>query len=356
VGGGGNAAWEDALVVCIYRTYEMYGDTQVISDHWASLTRYMEHLAKVAPDGVRQVGAFGDWLLLDGPQKSAIHGTAYYFYSAKLMAEMAAALGKKDEADRYASLAAHIRDVFREKFVTADGRVEDNGKTSQTFYALALAWNLIPDDKRTLAVTHLTDLIQQRGGHLATGFIGTPVLLPALAGAGRSDVAYDLLLKDSFPSWLYQVKLGATTTWERWDGWTPDKGFQNPGMNSFNHYWLGCVGEWIFTGVTGMDTSGAGWKHIVFRPQFTDKLTKAHYAYDSIRGRIESGWVRQGNMTTFTVVVPTNTTAAVFLPPNATGITLDGKPVGAAASTYALEGGRYVFQFSLPAAKPAGTE
>lgn len=313
--GRGNTAWEDAGVVVTYRMYEMFGDTQAIRTHWAALTRYMEHLARVAPTGIRQVGAYGDWLLLDAPQKSALHGTAYYFYCSQLMATMAQATGKADEAARYQALAEKIRTVFNEKFVGEDGQVTDNGQASQTFYALALGWNLIESGKRGLAQKHLERLLARRRNHLATGFIGTPVLLFALDGVGRSDLANQLVLNEDFPSWLYQVKLGSTTMWERWDGWTPEKGFQDPGMNSFNHYWLGCVSEWMTTRLVGIDTDGPSWKRITIQPRFNTDLKRASASYDSIRGKISASWVKSPNGTiTLTTTIPANTTATLILP------------------------------------------
>lgn len=312
--GRGNAAWEDAGVVVTYRMYEMFGDTQAIRTHWAGLTRYMEHLAKVAPDGVRQVGAYGDWLLLDEPQKSAIHGTAYYFYCAKLMATMAEAIGKPEEAKSYRALAEKVKTAFNEKFVGPNGEVTDNGKASQTFYALALGWNLLPKEKRAGAQKNLEALLAAKKNHLATGFIGTPVLLFALDGVGRADLANQLVLNDDYPSWLYQVKLGSTTMWERWDGWTPEKGFQNPGMNSFNHYWLGCVSEWLTTGLVGIDTDGPSWKRIVIKPRFNTALNQASASYDSIRGKVAASWKKNGKTATVTVMIPANTTAKLELP------------------------------------------
>jgi Alpha-L-rhamnosidase N-terminal domain./Bacterial alpha-L-rhamnosidase. len=355
--GGGNAAWEDAGVICVYRMYEMYGDTGIIRRQWASMTRFLEHLARVAPDGIRQAGAYGDWLLLEGPQKSDIHGTAYYYRSAFLMAEMAAAIGKAEEAATYRALADRVKAKFIEKFVAPDGKVTDGGKESQTFYALALGWDLLPEAARPGALGHLKAMLRRSGNHLTTGFIGTPLLLDALARAGDPELANVLLLQDTYPSWLYQVKLGATTMWERWDGWTPEKGFQNPGMNSFNHYWLGCVGEWIYTGVAGIDTDGPGWSRITLCPRPAAGLGRARLAYDSIRGRIESGWSREkdgGLSLDFTV--PANVTATVYVPAkDAARVRVDGKPADRAegvrfvrqegdAAVFAVGSGKYRFQ------------
>ena len=328
--GAGNAAWEDAGVIVTYRMWEMYGDTQLIRDHWASLTRFMGHLKKQAPEGIRPTGAYGDWLLLQGPRLSPILGTGYYYYSTTLMAKMAQALGKTEEATQYQTLADKIKTAFNHRYVTPNGLVQDSGKDSQTFYALALEWNLIDPAKRPQAAQRLESLIGQSNNHLATGFIGTPLLLPALASAGQAETANALLLNETYPSWLYQVKLGATTLWERWDGWTPEKGFQDPGMNSFNHYWLGCVGEWMYSGVAGIDTEGPAWSKITIRPQIAGRLQRASVSYDSIRGRVESRWQKERNGgLSLAVTIPANSTATIYVPAKAGMIvTESGKPVG----------------------------
>ena len=350
--GHGNAAWEDAGVICTYRMYEMYGDTTVIERHWAALTRFMDHLEKVSPGGLRAVGAYGDWLRLDGPQHGSVLGTAYHVFDCRLMAKMARAIGKLDEAARYEERAVRIKDAFVKAFVTPDGRVEENGQTGQTFYALALAWDLLPKELRPAAASHLVRLIRARGEHLATGFIGTPVLLPALREAGYAPLADRLLLSETFPSWLYQVKIGATTMWERWDGWTPEKGFQDAGMNSFNHYWLGCVVEYMQTAVAGIDTDGPGFRKIVFRPEVDSGLGRASGTYESIRGTIASSWVRKSDGgLTWTVVVPANTTARVEIPaPEGARIFEGGKLVDGvtrSAGRSIIEVGSGVWRFDV---------
>ena len=355
--GGGNAAWEDAGVVCTYRLFEMYGDTAIIEKQWPSLTRFMAHLAQTAPTGIRSPGAYGDWLLLAGPQKSPIHGTAYYFRSASLMAQMADAIGKKDEADNYRALCDKIRAIFQERFVSPEGRVaEADGKESQTFYALALEWELLPLEKRAFAAARLDALLQERGNHLATGFIGTPLLLPALTRTGQDKEASSLLLTETYPSWLYQVKIGATTMWERWDGWTPEKGFQTPVMNSFNHYWLGCVGEWMYTDLVGIDTDGPGWQKIVLRPHVDGGLQRARANYDSLCGRIESGWVKKSDGSLeLSFSVPANVSATVYVPAGnaeqVTGTNQNGVSFVRQekdATVYAVGSGHYKFVVRRP--------
>jgi alpha-L-rhamnosidase len=341
-GGGGNTGWEDAGVVCVYRMYEMYGDTQVISRYWDALTKFMAHVEKTSPNGLRGAGAYGDWLLLEGPQHSPIHGTAYVYYDALLMAKMATAIGKTEEAKRYKALGEQAKATFQKTFLTADGKIEDKGKTSQTFYALALAWDLVPADKRAQTAAHFVELITKNGNHLTTGFLGTPVALQALQAVGRADVAAQILLSETFPGWLYQVKLGATTMWERWDGWTPEKGFQDPGMNSFNHYWLGCVNEYLYGAVCGIDSKDPGFRTVMIRPETVGNLLHARGEYDSIRGKIVSAWKKGANGTlSLTVEIPANVTATVFVPAgDSATITLDGKP----AVPTRKEPGRAVFE------------
>jgi alpha-L-rhamnosidase len=171
--------------------------------------------------------------------------------------------------------------------------------------------------------------------HLATGFVGTPYLNHVLTAGGRLEVAYALLLQRSYPSWLFPIAHGATTIWERWDGWTPERGFQDPAMNSFNHYAYGAIGDWLYSLVAGIDIDPAqpGYKHIVLHPRPGGTLTFARATYESLYGRIESEWQREGDGFEWRVVIPPNTTATVFVPANADAeITLDGQSVPVARS------------------------
>src|SRR6184192_3384746 len=175
-------------------------------------------------------------------------------------------------------MADDIRSAFQREFIAADGSIKDS---SQTGYALAFTMDLIPEAKRKEAAEKFVEEIKKKDWHLATGFIGTPRLLPALTRAGRSDVACRLLMTDTFPSWLYQVKLGATTMWERWDGWTPEKGFQDPAMNSFNHYAFGSVYQWMVENIGGIRSDGPSYKKIVIAPALDPRLDSARTTYQS---------------------------------------------------------------------------
>ncbi len=324
-GGHGNVAWGDAGIVCPYVIYRQYGDTRIIEQHYDAMARYIEYLKKTSKNNIRGQGAYGDWVNLGGGAKSEVIGTAYFYYVTRLMSEMSQAIGKEQAASDYAELATKIRDAFMKNFVAEDGSIKES---SQTGYALAFTMNLIPEAKRKLAAEKFVAEIEKKNWHLATGFIGTPRLLPALSMAGRNDVAYRLFLTDTFPSWLFQVKLGSTTMWERWDGWTPDKGFQDPAMNSFNHYAFGSVGQWMYRDVAGIDTNSPGFSKIVLRPQPGEGLTYVKAKYDSIRGQIVSAWQKEKDRTIYTFVVPPNTSATAYIPStDVASMTESGKPV-----------------------------
>ena len=212
---------------------------------------------------------------------------------------------------------------------------------------MALKFELLPEDLRPKAAQYLEEDIQAKGGHLSTGFVGVSYLLPVLTQAGKADTAYRLLLQDTFPSWLFSVKQGATTIWERWDGWTPEKGFQDPGMNSFNHYSLGSCGEYLFSGIGGIRPASPGFKTILIDPVIRSGLTWANTRYDSIHGPIATSWKLEGKRLQLKVVVPANTTATVCVPArDLAGITESGKPVAKAGDVKFVrqEKGKVVFE------------
>jgi alpha-L-rhamnosidase len=261
------------------------------------------------------------------------------------MGEMAAAIGKGADAQKYRALADAVVAAWVKNFLNEDGSIKESG---QTGYALAFTMDLIPPDKRPAAAAHFAKAIEKKNNHLATGFIGTPRLLPGLTRAGQTDLAYRLFLTETYPSWLYQVTLGATTMWERWDGWTPEKGFQDPGMNSFNHYAFGSVGEWMYGTVAGIETDGPGFKQILLRPQPGPGLDFAKASYHSIRGPIASEWKQHGDGSlSARFIVPPNTTATISIPAkDAARVTESGKPAGESPGVKFLwfEQGRAVYR------------
>ena len=329
----GAPAWGDAGVIVPWTVYLAYGDTGILSRHWATMERWMDYVSSVNPDGLwvnRRNNDFGDWLSISADTPKDVLATAYYAYDASLMARMARALGRTEDAVRYDALFAKIKAAFNAAYVSPDGRIKGD---TQTGCILALRFGLLPDALRPLAARHLADNIASKDNHLSTGFVGVGYLCPVLTDTGHNDTAYALLQQTTFPSWGYSIGQGATTIWERWDGYTREKGFQDPGMNSFNHYSLGSVGQWLYQDVAGIDTDPdqPGYTHILLRPHPGPGLTEVHASYDSIRGPIKSGWKTIGGKLIWDVTIPANTTATAFLPTsNAEAVRESGLPLRAA--------------------------
>jgi alpha-L-rhamnosidase len=327
-GSGGAPAWGDAGVICPWTIYEAYGDKRILERHLPAMTKWVEYLHRNSVDLIRQRNRgndYGDWLSIGANTPKELIGTAYFAYSTHLLARSCQALGRVEEAAKYEQLFEDIKAAFNKRYVAADGRILGN---TQCAYAMALKFELLPDEIRPKAAQYLEEDIQAKGGHLSTGFVGVSYLLPVLTQSGKADTACRLLLQDTFPSWLFSVKQGATTIWERWDGWTPEKGFQDPGMNSFNHYSLGSCGEYLFSGLGGIRPASPGFKTILIDPVIGDGLSWAKARYDSIQGPIATSWKLEGKRLALKVVVPANTTATVCVPAkDLAGITESGKPV-----------------------------
>jgi len=214
-----------------------------------------------------------------------------------------------------------------------------------------LAFNLVPPKYKERTINTLVDLIAERGNHLTTGFLGTPYICQVLADNGHVALAYELLLKEDFPSWLYQVTKGATTIWEHWDGLKPDGSMWDPDMNSFNHYAYGAVADWIFRSVGGLDTDyeKVAFKRAVMRPLLdTGAISWAHTRYESVYGLFTLNWEKKDRNIHITATVPPNTTAILILPGaragTLNGITFTGAPGGAAAE---LGSGSYSFIYPV---------
>ena len=351
-----STGWGDAALVCTHAVYQVYGDTRIIERNYEALNRYMTWVGGQTTDGVVTMRGIGDHLNLGGGAPVPVINTAYYAHLAGLMGEMADAIGRPEEAARFRQLRETEKAAFQRAFVGADGTIKDS---SQTGYALAFAMDLVGDAQKPAVAGKFVEELRKRDWHLATGFVGTPRLLPALHLAGRDDVAYRVLLQETFPSWLSQVKDGATTVWERWDGWTPEKGFQTIAMNSFNHYSFGAVAEYLYRHVAGIDTEGPGFRMIVIRPTPAEGLTWARAGYDSISGRIASAWKREGGQFHLSVEVPANTSATVHMPASAADTVREGGVAAASArgvtflrhengaAVYRVGSGKYEFTSRL---------
>lgn len=326
----GSPAWADAGVVIPWRTYQNYGDTQLLKLQFDSAQRWVEFIRSRNTDllwkNARGLDP-GDWLNGDtliypgwpqagGTIPHTVFATAYFAHTTDLVSKMAAAIGRPEDARRYADLFTQIKAAFNKAFVQPDGRIEGD---TQSAYALALDFDLLPESLRPKAVEHLVEGVQRYNGHASTGIHGTRSLMLELSSTGHNDAAYSLATQHTFPSWGYMLDMGATTMWERWDGYVADRGFLNhTGMNSLNHVVLGSVGEWMWRNIVGLasDDSSPGYKHIIIDPRPGGGLTWAKGTYESVRGRIAIEWKIENGVFLLDVIVPPNTAATVYIPSN----------------------------------------
>jgi alpha-L-rhamnosidase len=321
-GGGGSTAWADAALVVPWTTYLVYGDKRILEVQYPSMKAWVEYMRSRAGEDNLWTGDphFGDWLAFattrsDYPgattEKDLI-ATAYYAYSSGLLAKIANIIEKNDEAAAYRKLSDNIKIAFVNEFVTPSGRLVSH---TQTAYSLAIAFDLLPEDLQPKSVNYLAEDVKKMK-HLTTGFVGTPLLCKSLSSNGYEELVFMLLNRKEYPSWLYPVTQGATTIWERWDGQKPDGSFQDVGMNSFNHYAYGAIGEWLYTYVSGLqiDEKQPGYKHFILAPHPGGGLTNASAEFDSMYGKIKSNWKIDGENIIYDVEIPANTKATVVMP------------------------------------------
>jgi alpha-L-rhamnosidase len=339
--GIGATGWADAGVVIPWTLYLAYGDTRILEQQYESMKAWVGYMRGRAGDDLIWDGDFhfGDWLAYHTDQADYpgattdkdLIATAYFAYSTDLVRRIAAILGRADDAAGYATLREEVARAFQREFVTASGRLASN---TQTAYALALSFGLLPAGQEAEAARRLAGDVRAFRNHLTTGFLGTPLLTSSLSDHGYLDVAYDLLNQESYPSWLYPVTRGATTIWERWDGIEPDGGFQDPGMNSFNHYAYGAIGAWLYRVVAGLqaDPEEPGYRHVRFAPQPGGGLTSARATLNTMYGPTGSAWELVDGQFRLEVTVPPNAHATVRLP-HATlaQVTESGLPLSGAA-------------------------
>ena len=342
--GFGSTAWADAAVIIPWTVYRTYGDRRILERQYKSMKAWEEYMIRESGDNyVFSAGFhFGDWLAFaeyysyryNAPDygyagantDKELIATAYFYNTTGLMRKTAELLGNQEDAERYAAILPQIKAAFNREFVTETGRLTSG---TQTAYVLALCFGLLPPDLIPVVAKRLADDVNHFG-HLTTGFVGTPLLCKALSDHGYPDVAYKLMFNKRYPSWLYPVTKGATTIWERWDCIKPDGSFQDVGMNSFNHYAYGAVGDWLYQTVAGLqeDPAVAGYKQIIIKPVPTGQLRFAKAQYHSIYGLIRSEWERKEDSFVQTVEIPANTSAKVYLPAGDGASVLEsGKPV-----------------------------
>ncbi|QDH81299.1 Bacterial alpha-L-rhamnosidase [Echinicola soli] len=326
--------WMDAGVIVPHTLYKMYGDTRIIERMYAGMKRFMAFQLETSKNYLRPASRlnFGDWLAVGRQVSDDFIAAAYFGHDARLMSEMAKAIGKEGDADDYAQLFDHIKKAFIEKYIDKDGIIRDDD--NQTAYALALCFDLYPEHLAAKGAARLASMIQANGNVFSTGFLGTKHVMLALSANGYPDLAYDLFMQTDYPSWGYSIENGSTSIWERWNSYTREDGFgggsgNNARMNSFSHYAFGAVAEWMFRYGLGIDTEGAGFRNIIIRPQINHRMKAMKGSYRSINGKIASGWKIEDGKLLMEIEIPVNTKAKVYIPDVGENIIrVDGVPLG----------------------------
>ncbi|MDZ7725030.1 MAG: alpha-L-rhamnosidase C-terminal domain-containing protein [candidate division KSB1 bacterium] len=324
-GGSAAAGWADAALIVPWTVYLSYGDTRILEQQYESMKGWVDYMALRAGDTYfwNTDYTFGDWLAYATDRSDYPGATtskdlitqAYFAHSTDLLIRTAKVLGRDGDVETYSALLEKIKDVFVNEFITPNGRVASN---TQTAYALALAFDLVPDSLKNSAARRLAEDVRAFK-HITTGFLGTPQICHVLGEYGYHDEAFMLLNRTEYPSWLYPITKNATTIWERWDGIKPDGSFQNPGMNSFNHYAYGAIGDWLYRVVAGIeiDEQQPGYKHIIIQPHPGGGLEHVKAEHHSLYGAVASEWSIEKETFTLRVKIPANTTATLLLPKTA---------------------------------------
>ncbi len=361
VGAAGSAGWADAATIIPWNVYLAYGDKKVLENQYNSMKAWVGYMQNNSTDHLWNKGFhFGDWLFYrphdDNDGKSAVTdkyliAQCFYAQSTQLLINAARVLGKTEEVNSYEMLLKNIKTAFAKEYLTATGRLVSS---TQTAYVLALNFDMLPENLRAQAAERLSANVKDYGNHLTTGFLGTPYLCHVLTRFGYVDLAYKLLLQETYPSWLYPVKMGATTIWERWDGIKPDGTFQVPSMNSYNHYAYGAIGDWMYRVMVGLDTyeDGTGYKHSKIQPHIGGGFTNAAASLQTYYGKLSNSWKVAENKLVMDVEVPVNTNATLFVPAkSADDITENGTPITQSKDIKLLETKEGFVKLSLGSGK-----
>lgn len=314
------AAWADVAVIMPWAMYLNYGDTEIIRNQYDSMKGWIDFMKNNSVDFIWNYKLqFGDWVALDAEEGSYFGATpndltctAYFAYSTGLFVKMAKIIGRDKDAEEYEELYKKVLNKYQRTFFDAKGTMTVQ---TQTSHIVSLYFGLVPEQYKQQTVNNLVKLLEKENGHLVTGFVGTPYFCHALSENGKIDEAFELLMREDFPSWLYQVKMGATTIWEHWDGIKPDGSMWSPDMNSFNHYAYGAVDEWIYRVLGGLeaDEEAPGFKHSIIQPHIGGGLEFARTSYITAYGKLETYWRHENDVIELVITIPHNTKATIKL-------------------------------------------
>lgn len=318
----GAAAWCDAATIIPWRLYQVYGDKGMLMEQFPLMKSWVDYIRRnVSENGLWQTGfQYGDWLALDveagstdrtGGTDKYLVANAYYAYSTRIVRDAAAELGYEDEEKEYGTLYEKIVDAINLEYVTRTGRLVSE---TQTACVIMLYFDLVKPEYRKRILEALVMNINTHHGHLTTGFVGTPYLCHCLSENGLHELADEIFMKEDFPGWLYAVKKGATTIWERWNSILPNGDFDESGMNSLNHYAYGSIGSWLYEKVAGIRNLEPGYKRIQIQPILTKGMTECSASFESVYGTIKSAWSCKKGKISIDVEIPANTTAVICLP------------------------------------------
>ncbi|WP_136482929.1 family 78 glycoside hydrolase catalytic domain [Cognatitamlana onchidii] len=343
-----SSGWGDACVIIPWDIYNITGDKSVLEENYDMGKKWVGYYQSKSKDFIPNIYSYTDWLQ-PYPSKSGKEGnkgdtprlfvnTAYFAHSAHLVSKIAGVLGKTEDEKKYKDLYKQIALAFENKFFDTNGKFI-NEKQTQTSYLLAIYFDLLQPETKLKAQKYLLEEIKNADYHLGTGFLGTPILPKVLDDIGEIDLMYDILFKETYPSWFYSINQGATTMWERWNSYSIEDGYNKQPMNSLNHYAYGAIGQWMYERIAGLSSLEPGYKKIKIAPvPNVDFLTSASASVNTPYGKASSSWEVKDNLFNLEVIIPPNTTAEIYLPNTSENEAQKLKNVGA---------GTYKFQTKL---------
>ena len=351
-----SSGWGDAATVIPWEIYLRTGDLRILEDSYKSMLGWIKYYRSVSENHIPAMFTYGDWLQpfsehptdeRKGETDEKFINTAYYARSVNLTLQTAKVLGLNDDVSMLESWLKEVKTAFQNEFFNVDGSVS-KGKSTQTAYLMAIGFNLLTPEMEKKAIPHLLSEIEKADNHLRTGFLGTPLLAPVLEKIGRTDLMFEMLFKETYPSWFYSINQGATTMWERWNSYTKKDGFNKGGMNSFNHYAYGAIGQFMYERIAGIKPVKPGYKEILISPVPGGPLTSARASYKSPYGEISSAWKVENGVFELKATVPPNTTAKIVIPADTDeDLLLDGQTFSGNNNVKLLKKGENAFELKV---------